>query len=121
MYPGAYQEPLHNSYLLLAIEIGFMGPLLLIMLMVLAWRRLRQLQNYFRANDQRSLLDIAQAAEITWIAMAFNMLLYPVVDATFRYFWVLLALIGALSRVRLDQDDGARQNARAVRRIRRGA
>ncbi|HEU5101270.1 MAG TPA: O-antigen ligase family protein [Roseiflexaceae bacterium] len=116
MYPGAYQEPLHNSYLLLAMEIGFMGPLLLIALMLLGWRRLRKLQRYFRASGQRSLFDIALAAEITWIAMACNMLLYPIVDATFRYFWVLLALIGALSRVRLDQDDAARNTALAARR-----
>jgi hypothetical protein len=121
MYPGAYQEPLHNSYLLLAMEIGFMGALLLIVLMLMGWRRLRKLQGYFRASGQRSLLDIAQAAEITWIAMACNMLLYPIVDATFRYFWVLLALIGALSRVRLDQDDDARQSALAARRMRRRA
>jgi hypothetical protein len=87
----------------------------------MGWRRLRKLQGYFRASGQRSLLDIAQAAEITWIAMACNMLLYPIVDATFRYFWVLLALIGALSRVRLDQDDDARQSALAARRMRRRA
>lgn len=91
------QEPLHNSYLLLAVEVGVLGLVLLLLLLWCAWRRLRELQREF-ADDQ-PLADLAHAAEIAWVSLAFNMLLYPVVDATFRYVWVLFALIGALSHV----------------------
>ena len=70
--------------------------------MTIAWRRLRRLQAYFRASRQRSLLDLADAAEVALASYIVSVAMYPGVE-NFRYFWVLLALIGALSRVWADQ------------------
>lgn len=108
-----HQQPLHNGYLLLGIEVGIAGLALLVSLMILAWWRVRALRTYFAEKGQRSLVGIASATEIAWVVTAFNMLLFPMVDATFKYFWLLLALVGALSRLRAD--DVARSRPAAER------
>jgi O-antigen ligase len=95
------QAPLHNAYLTMAIEVGVFGLAALLLLVLFAWRRLRRAQAEFRASQQAPLLALAQAAEVAWVALAFNMAFYPHL-ATFRYFWVLLAVIGGLSRVAAD-------------------
>jgi len=94
--------PIHNDFLLLGIELGVLGPLLLILLLVTAWRTARGVQRHFAARGQTDLLDLANAAEIVLVAMAVNMMLYPIVHNN-RYFFLLLAIIGALHRVALDQ------------------
>jgi O-antigen ligase len=102
------QLPLHNAYLLIGIDLGIVGLLLLVLLIALAWYKLRRLQHYYRGTNQMPMLRIAQATEIAWAALAVNNLMYPLLE-TFRYFWVLLALIGALARVAADQQSGAIQ------------
>jgi O-antigen ligase len=94
--------PLHNAYLTIAIEEGIGGLVLLILVVLVAWRRLRQLQVDFQASGQSTLYAVAQAAEAAWVPLSLNIFFYPSL-ANFRYFWVLLALIGALSHVAADQ------------------
>lgn len=96
------QLPLHNAYLLLAIDLGILGLLLFVALTLLCWRRARQAQRHFRATGQPAMLDMAHAAEIAWVAMAANNMMYPGLDS-FRYYWVLLALIVAFGRIAYEQ------------------
>lgn len=98
-----YPMPIHNGYLLIAVELGVWGLLAVITLMLLTWWRVRRLQHYFRSSGQRSLLDMTYALEAVWVAMIVDLMLYSILDTSFRYFWVLLALVGALSRVAADQ------------------
>ena len=67
--------------------------------------------NYGGGGSGKGLTDLASgtvqyagsdAVATSALAAAFMspVLFFPVVDATFRYFWLLLALVGALSRVR---------------------
>ena len=110
--PGAEtQLPIHNGYLAIAIDLGIVGLTLLLLLLAMAWRRLRRLQGYFRATDQRWMLDLAAASEVALVSYIASAAMYPGVE-NFRYFWVLLALIGALSRVRSDQVEAIRPVAR---------
>jgi hypothetical protein len=48
------------------------------------------------------MADLACASEIAWIAMIANIMMYPGLE-NFRYFWVLLALLGGLSRIAADR------------------
>jgi O-antigen ligase len=98
--------PIHNAYLALAIETGVGGLLLLLLLIALAWRRLRRLQRAFRAGGQTALLDLAHAAEVAWIGLTVNVAMYPQLDK-YRYFWLLLAFIGCLSRIADDEAERA--------------
>jgi predicted membrane protein len=98
-----FNHPIHNGYLVTAIELGVGGLGLMLSLIFGVWWRLRGLQAYFRSTRQRVLLDAALAAEIGWIVMAVDALNLPVLDGTFRYFFLLMALVGAMSRVRVDQ------------------
>jgi hypothetical protein len=98
--------PIHNAYLAMAIELGVGGLLLLVLLIGLAWRRLRQLQRVFRASGQGALLDLTHAAEVAWIGLAINIAMYPQLDR-YRYFWLLLAFIGCLSRIAADAAERA--------------
>jgi hypothetical protein len=102
------QAPLHNAYLTIAIELGVGGLTCLVLLVVLAWRRLRQVQAHFRASNQAALLALANAAEVAWVGLAVSIAFYPHL-ATFRYFWILLAAVGGLSRVAADQQERARR------------
>jgi hypothetical protein len=111
--PGAEtQLPIHNGYLAIAIDLGILGLILLLLLLALAWRRLRRLQGYFRATDQRQMLDLAAASEVALLSYIASSAMYPGME-NFRYFWVLLALIGALSRVCADHIAAARPIARS--------
>jgi hypothetical protein len=115
--PGAEtQLPIHNGYLAIAIDLGIGGLALLLLLMALAWRRLRRLQDYFRATGQRQMLDLAAASEVALLSYIASIAMYPGVE-NFRYFWVLLALIGALSRVWADQRSRLHTGALAARGI----
>jgi O-antigen ligase len=97
--PGAEQQlPIHNGYLAIAIDLGVAGLLLLLLLLGTVWLRLRRLQTAFRAGGAGRLFDLACAAEIAWVSMIANIMMYPGLE-NFRYFWVLLALIGGLSRL----------------------
>jgi hypothetical protein len=110
--PGAEtQLPIHNGYLAIAIDLGIAGLTLLLLLLGLAWRRLRRLQGYFRATNQRQMLDLAAASEVALLSYIASSAMYPGME-NFRYFWVLLALIGALSRVCADDSAAARSLAR---------
>jgi len=101
--PGTeVQLPVHNAYLQLAVDVGIGGIGLLIALVVVAWWQLRRAQSLFRARQQRDMFALACAAEIAWLAMTVNNVLYPGLD-NYRYFWVLLAVIGAIVRVAADQ------------------
>lgn len=93
--------PLHNAYLAMAIELGVGGLLLLLLLVGLTWRRLRRLQRIFRATGDRRLTNLAHAAEVAWIGLIVNIAMYPQLDR-YRYFWLLLAFIGGLSRLAAD-------------------
>jgi hypothetical protein len=109
--PGAEtQLPIHNAYLAIAIDLGVFGLILLLLLLALAWRRLRRLQAYFRSTAQPELLDITAAAEVALVSYIASIAMYPGVE-NFRYFWVLLALVGALTRVCVDQGARARPTA----------
>lgn len=96
------QIPIHNGYLVNGIELGFLGLVLLVVLVIVTWRRLRQVQRHLAATNQAALLSLAHAAEAAWIGMACNIAFYPDL-ATFRYYWVLLAVAGGLSRIVTDQ------------------
>jgi O-antigen ligase len=99
------QLPLHNAYLLMAIDLGVVGLTLLLLLIWFGWRRLRALRATFLAGGQGGLAALARGAEIAWVAMAANNLMYPALES-FRYFWVLLAVIIGLSRIDADQRAG---------------
>ena len=114
--PGAEtQLPIHNAYLAIAIDLGVFGLTLLLLLMALAWRRLRRLQAYFRGTAQPDMLDATAAAEVALVSYIASIAMYPGVE-NFRYFWVLLALVGALTRVYSDQRASARPTV-AVRAV----
>ncbi|MBC8159739.1 MAG: O-antigen ligase family protein [Roseiflexaceae bacterium] len=93
---------LHNDYLLIGIELGVVGVVLMLALLLLVWRQARFAQRHFRATKQRTLLGYAYAAEAAWLAIVADLMLYPLMH-NFRYFWVLIAIIGALGRVAADQ------------------
>lgn len=113
--PGAEtQLPIHNGYLAIAIDLGIAGLTLLLLLLGLAWRRLRRLQSYFRATDQRQMLDLATASEVALLSYIASSAMYPGME-NFRYFWVLLALIGAMSRIWADQRSSFRAAALSAR------
>lgn len=111
---------IHNDYLLFGIELGIGGLLLLLLLLAAAWRSARGARAHFRATGQRELLDYAVAAEASWLALAANLMLYPLLH-NFRYVWVLLALIGMLARIAADQRAGitALEGAPAPAKVRR--
>lgn len=101
---------LHNDYLLIGIELGIVGSVVMLTLLALIWRGLRRSQRHFRATNQRELLDYAYAAEVVWLALLADLMLYPLMH-NFRYFWVLVAITGALARVAAD--DQAREASHA--------
>lgn len=96
------QLPIHNAYLQTAIEVGVPGLVLLLALLLVSWWRLRRVQQQFRMQDQYPMLDLAHASEVALVAMIVNNMMYPGLDR-YRYFWVLIALIVAISRVAADQ------------------
>jgi O-antigen ligase len=101
------QLPIHNGYLAIAIDLGVLGLTLLVVLLALGWLRLRRLQSGFEAAGMRDMADLACASEIAWIAMVANIMMYPGLE-NFRYFWVLLAVVGGLSRIAADRRDHKR-------------
>jgi hypothetical protein len=96
------QLPIHNGYLAAAIDLGILGLTLLTAILGVGWLRVRRLQRHFMLAGQHDMADLACAAEIAWVAMIANIMMYPGLE-NFRYFWVLLALIGGLSRVAVDK------------------
>ncbi len=110
--PG-FTLPIHNAYLVVAVELGIGGLSLVVLLVVMAWRHVRVAQAHFRATQQAALLDLASAVEIAWVMQAFTILLYPALNTSYRYCWVVLAVIGALTRIAADQRAAAAEATRA--------
>lgn len=100
------RQPLENGYLLVGVEMGCLALLAMIALVWMVWRRTRQLRAYFRETGQKTLLDLAHASEIAWVCIAVNALFATVMDGTFRWLWVIVALVAVLSRIRTDQMRG---------------
>jgi O-antigen ligase len=92
------QPPLHNTYLLAAIEVGLVGLGVLLVLLGLTLRRLRSMSAAFAAAGME---DLAGHARATWVAMVGLVVAfagYPMLGS-FRHFWLLLALTGSLMTV----------------------
>jgi O-antigen ligase len=97
------QLQFHNGYLTIAVEFGIVGVVLLLLLLFMGWWYVRRVQPHLRATNQTMLLTVAWAAEIAWIAIICDILVYPFFDGAFRMHWLVLGIIGALHRVVHDQ------------------
>ena len=94
------EEPtvIHNSYLQIGIEIGIGGLTALLVLMMIIFRELRRLARRFLALGDCEMADVARASLIAFLGIALAMMAYPMLDS-FRYFWLLAGLTGAMVRL----------------------
>lgn len=90
--------PIHNSYLLTGIELGFGGLAILLLLLGVSLSTLRRLRERFLSRNDSELALVATGLFVSMIGMSAAMLIYPMVG-NFRYFWLLLGLTAALSRI----------------------
>jgi hypothetical protein len=105
--------PLHNDYLLVPVEIGIGGVVVLLLFIVVSIRQLHQAAVYFKARDDLELAIAAQGTLLAIAGLAMAMAFYPIVD-NFRYFWLLLAVAAALLCIRADMQRGDSADSRAA-------
>jgi O-antigen ligase len=97
--------PIHNSYLLVGIETGVGGLLVLLAILAVAMRESRRLSIRFRRQGDSELADASLAICAGIAGMALAMLLYPMTE-TFRYFWLLIGLTASLVRIESQMQPG---------------
>ncbi|MHB8376481.1 MAG: O-antigen ligase family protein [Dehalococcoidia bacterium] len=87
--------PLHFAYLLTGIELGLLGLVALLLIIYVSFRWTRRISRVFKERGDEELWSITQATQVALIAVALAGFFYPVFD-NFRYFWLLIALVGVL-------------------------
>jgi hypothetical protein len=102
--------PLHLSYLLTGIELGFLGLFALLGLLLVAFRWTRRMSRQFKLQGERELWAWSEAAQVALIEVFIAGFFYPVFDK-FRFFWLLIAVVGVLHRLSTSGTAAGRRTA----------
>ena len=95
---GLYWAHVHNVYLQIASEIGVIGMVVFILLLVKLLKSLRQIQGKFKGDsDQRGLIVFAAATETSLLAFMIAALFHPI--AYHFYFYYIAGLALALKSI----------------------
>lgn len=90
--------PLHNAYLLAGVELGLAGLAIVLALVFTTLIRLGKLARRFERRGELELASYAKAAFAAFGGLMLACMLYPLLG-TYRYFWLLIGLAAALSRL----------------------
>lgn len=90
--------PIHNDYMLVPVELGLGGLLVLLCLLALTLRSLLRLYRVYSAQGDRELAELCLGTLLAFTGLAAAMTMYPIVD-NFRYFWLLLGIAASLARI----------------------
>lgn len=96
--------PLHFAYLLTGIELGLFGLVALLLVLYVSLRWTRRISRTFSERGDEELWSITQATQVALIAVALAGFFYPVFD-NFRYFWLLVAIVGVLHHLAAQPTD----------------
>ena len=93
-----FMFPLHLAYLLMGIELGAFGLVALLLLLFVTFRWTQRLSRTFKARGDPELWAWTEAAQLALISVMLAGFFYPVFD-NFRYFWLLIGVVGVLNRL----------------------
>lgn len=100
----ATPPPIHNDFLLIAVEVGVGGLILVVALVFTALTTLYRLATWYEQSGDFELADLSRGTMLALIGLAAAMSMYPIVE-NFRYFWLLLGLAAALSRIQVESKE----------------
>jgi O-Antigen ligase len=92
-----WTTPLHNTYMLAVVELGFWGGALYLAILVVTWTTLRSARQLLLKQGREDLAGFALAAELAIVGIAVANQFYPLIE--FRYFWFFAALAAVLLRL----------------------
>ncbi len=90
--------PIHNDYMLVPVELGLGGLLVLLCMLTLTLLCLVRAFRIFKAGGDLELAEVSLGTMLAVIGLGAAMTMYPIVD-NFRYFWLLLGLAASLLRI----------------------
>lgn len=92
---------IHNEFLQSLIESGLLGYPLIVGFMVMAYRRSRLAENYFKSIGDQPTEFFLKAARVNYIVLLFYALQCDVLHFTIKGWWLTMAMCISLSEIAL--------------------